>query len=227
MYVLHIGNKNYSSWSLRPWVLLKQLGIPFEEQLHRFGPESSKGAFKSFSPSGRVPCLVDGGIVVWDSLSIVEYVAEDHEKVWPREASGRAWARSVCAEMHSGFQALRNLHSMNVGIRVAVEKRPPELLADIARIEERWSEGLKKFGGPFLVGENFTAADAFFAPVAFRFRTYGVEVKGAAADYWKRLLELPSMKEWEKAALAETFRDEGHDGEASLVGRITEDLRAR
>ncbi len=226
MYELHIGNKNYSSWSLRPWVLLKQLGIPFEEKLHRFGPDSQKGAFKTFSPSGRVPCLVDGSVAVWDSLAIVEYVAEDHEKVWPREGSVRAWGRSVCAEMHSGFQHLRNLHGMNVGVRVAVEKRSPALLADIARIEALWNEGLSKFKGPFLLGAEFTAADAFFTPVAFRFQTYGVDVSGAAAEYWRRLLALPAMKEWERAALAEDFRDEAHDAELGYSGRVTQDLRA-
>lgn len=225
MYTLHIGNKNYPSWSLRPWVLLKVLGIPFTEQLHRFDASTAGGALKAFSPSGKVPCLVDESVVVWDSLAIAEYVAEDHDKVWPTGGATRAWARCVCAEMHSGFSALRSRHSMSVGVRVAVEKRLPELLADLARIEQLWNEGLSRFGGPFVAGEAFTAADAFFAPVAFRFQTYGVTVKGAAADYGPRLLALPAMKEWEQAALPEDFRDVGHEEELELAGRVTRDLR--
>ncbi|MBK7864729.1 MAG: glutathione S-transferase family protein [Archangiaceae bacterium] len=228
MLTLHIGNKNYSSWSLRPWVLMKALGVPFTEELHRFDAASAGGGFKAFSPSGRVPCLVDdGGVVVWDSLAIVEYLAEDHERVWPREGSIRAWARSACAEMHAGFGALRNQHSMNVGVRVQVERRSPELLADLARLEQLWSEGLSRFGGPWLCGEAFCAADAFFAPVAFRIQTYGVSLAGAAADYWPRLLALPAMKEWETAALAETFRDAAHDAELARAGRVVKDLRAK
>ena len=142
MYTLHIANKNYSSWSLRPWVLMRALDIPFSERLHRLGGE----AFTDFSPSGKVPCLVDVATVVWDSLAIAEYLAEDHSGVWPADAKARAWARCAAAEMHSGFATLRNQHGMNVGVRVAVAQRSPELLADIARIEKLWNDGLARFG---------------------------------------------------------------------------------
>jgi glutathione S-transferase len=223
MLTLHVGNKNYSSWSLRPWLLMKVLRISFDEAFHRFSPASS---FKSFSPSGRVPCLVDGPTVVWDSLAITEYLAERHPAVWPRDGVARAWARCVAAEMHSGFSALRNQHGFNLGVRVEVKARSSELLADIGRIEQLWNEGLSRFGGPFLAGREFTAADAFFAPVAFRFQTYGVTVSGAAAGYCARLLALPATKEWETAGLAENFRDEVHEAELRQIGRVTKDLRA-
>ncbi|MBL8950928.1 MAG: glutathione S-transferase family protein [Myxococcaceae bacterium] len=223
MLTLHIGNKNYSSWSLRPWVLLKARAIPFEEVLHPFDGKSAAGAFKSFSPSGRVPCLVDGPITVWDSLAIAEYVAEKHPGCWPADPAARAWARSATAEMHSGFGALRGQHSMSVGVRVEVKSRPPALLADIARVEELWAEGLARFGGPFLTGRDFTIVDAFFCPVAFRFQTYGVPT---TSDYVKRLLDLPAMNEWYAAGLKEDFRDAGHDADVSLIGTVVKDLRA-
>jgi glutathione S-transferase len=221
MYTLHIANKNYSSWSLRPWVLLRALEILFAERLHRFGAED----FMAFSPSGKVPCLVDGDIVVWDSLAIAEYLAERHPGVWPADAQARIWARCAAAEMHSGFTALRGQHGMNVGVRVAVSQRPPELLADIARIERLWNEGLARFGGPFLAGPAFTAVDAFFAPVVYRFRSYGVAPTGAAANYLATMLAHPAMREWEAAALAEDFRDPPHEEELAQIGRVTSDLR--
>lgn len=222
MYILHIANKNYSSWSLWPWVLMRALDIPFSERLHRFGAET----FTDFSPSGKVPCLVDIATVVWDSLAIAEYLAEDHSGVWPQDAKARAWARSAAAEMHSGFATLRNQHGMNVGVRVAVAQRSPELLADIARIERLWNEGLARFGGPFLAGSEFSAVDAFFAPVAFRFRTYGVTPPAAAGDYLTRLLAHPALLEWEAAALAEDFREAGHETELASADRVTADFRA-
>lgn len=224
MHTLHIGNKNYSSWSLRPWALMRALEIPFTESLHRFGA-AGDGKFIDFSPSGKVPCLVDGDTVVWDSLAIVEYLAEHHAGVWPTEARARAWARCAAAEMHSGFFALRNDHGMNVGVRVAVTKRSPELLADIARIEDLWNEGLTRFGGPFLAGSKFTAVDAFFAPVIYRFHSYGVAMNGAAAGYVQTMLDHPAMQAWEAAALAEDFRDPEHEAELETIGRVTEDLR--
>ena len=222
MYVLHIANKNYSSWSLRPWMLMRALDIPFTERLHRFGAET----FTGFSPSGKVPCLVDGATVVWDSLAIIEYLAELHSGVWPADDKARAWARCAAAEMHSGFANLRNQHGMNVGVRVTVASRSVELLADIARIELVWNEGLRRFGGPFLTGSEFTAVDAFFAPVAYRCRSYGVAVKGAAAGYLETMLAHPAMKEWEAAALAEDFREAGHEAELAAAGTVTADLRA-
>jgi glutathione S-transferase len=225
MYTLHITNKNYSSWSLRPWVLMRACGIEFGEVLHRFTP-GSPSDFRGISPSGRVPWLEDGDTVVWDSLAIAEYLAERHPGVWPTDAVARAWARSAAAEMHSGFATLRNLHGMNVGVRVAVAQRAPALLADIARIERLWNEGLARFGGPFLAGAAFSAVDAFFAPVVYRFRTYDVAPQGAAAGYLGMMLAHPAMREWETAALAEDFRDPPHEAELAQIGRVTADLRA-
>ena len=224
MYLLHIANKNYSSWSLRPWVLMKALGISFTEVLHRFD-DNSATEFREFSPAGKVPCLIDDTTTVWDSLAITEYLAEQHPGVWPSDAVARAWARCAAAEMHSGFGSLRGQHGMNVGVRVAVASRSAELLADIARVEALWTEGLSRFGGPFLAGADFTAVDAFFAPVVYRFRTYGVAPSGAAANYLAQMLEHPAMRQWEAEALAEDFRDPPHDVEIATVGKITADYR--
>ncbi|MHB1110871.1 MAG: glutathione S-transferase N-terminal domain-containing protein, partial [Devosia sp.] len=152
MYELIIGNKNYSSWSLRPWVLLKTLGIPFEETFKVFEPFSSWEAFRQFSPTGRVPVLKDGDLTIWESLAIVEYLAERHAGVWPAVPAARAWARSAAAEMHAGFSTLRNICTMNCGIRVALKDNPAALRKDIARFSELWNEGLSRFGGPFLAG---------------------------------------------------------------------------
>jgi glutathione S-transferase len=226
MYVLHIANKNYSSWSLRPWVLMKALGIPFEEKLHRFLPDRDGRSFTSFSPTGKVPLLVDGDIAVWDSLAIVEYLAERHDAVWPTAPGARAWARSAAAEMHSGFQQLRNVCGMNVGVRVKLHEVPEGLRKDVARLEELWTDGLTRFGGPFLAGAQFTAVDAFFCPVAYRVQTYGLAVGPEARAYADRLLALPSMEDWTKAALAEDFRDHPHDDELSDHGTVIEDSRA-
>jgi glutathione S-transferase len=224
MYTLHIANKNYSSWSLRPWVLMKTLGIDFTEALHRFDDKVAV-EFRKFSPAGKVPCLVDAATTVWDSLAITEYLAERHSGVWPTDASARAWARCAAAEMHSGFGALRGQHGMNVGVRVEVLSRSSELLADIARVEALWTEGITRFGGPYLAGAKFSAVDAFFAPVVYRFRTYGVKTTGAAATYLSHMLKHPAMQQWETEALAEDFRDPPHDEEIATVGKITADLR--
>ena len=226
LYRLFIGNRNYSSWSLRPWVLMRTLGIAFDEAMRVFAPGSNREAFRAFAPNGTVPCLHDGATVVWDSLAIVECLAERHDGVWPADAGARAWARSAAAEMHGGFSALRNQCGMNVGVRVRLHAVSPELAQDIARIDELWCDGLRRFGGPFLAGAAFTAADAFFAPVAFRVRGYGLELSAAAQDYAARLLGLPAMKEWHAAALAETWREPGHEAEVLAAGEIIEDLRA-
>jgi glutathione S-transferase len=222
MYRLYIANKNYSSWSLRPWLLLSVLGIAFEEKLVPFG----EGAFEAFSPSGKVPCLDDGGEIVWDSLAITEYLAERHAGVWPDEASARAWARCASAEMHSGFAALREYCTMNCGIRVRLEPQRPALDRDVARVVELWHQGLDRFGGPWLAGPRFTAVDAFFAPVALRFQSYGVALPEPAAAYAGRLRALPAMQAWYAAALAETWRDPGHEDEVLRAGTIVADLRA-
>lgn len=222
--LLHIANKNYSSWSLRPWMLLSELGLPFEERLHVFGGGSNHAAFLAFSPHGRVPCLHDGDTVVWDSLAIVEYLAERHS-AWPREAAARTWARCATAEMHAGFDALRTQCSMSCGLRVRLHGIGPALAADLARIDALWSEGLRRFGGPFLAGECFTAVDAFYAPVAFRLQTYGLVPGEAAAAYAARLLARPAMQRWYADALAEPWRDGEHEQAVARAGEVIADLR--
>jgi len=227
MLQLFIANKNYSSWSLRPWLLLTQLAIPFEERLVVFGQApGSAGDYRLFSPTGRVPCLQDEGLTVWDSLAIVDYLAELDSRVWPQDRGARAWARSACAEMHSGFQRLRDVCTMNCGLRVQVGDWSPALLADWQRIEALWLEGLKRFGGPFLAGPAFTAVDAFFAPVAFRVQSYAPALSEPARAYAQRLLDLPAMQAWYRAALAETWHDEAHEAEARAAGLCLQDLRA-
>jgi len=225
MYTLHIGNKNYSSWSLRPWVLMSVLGIPFTEKLHVFGPAFT-GRTDGKSPTGKVPVLHHEGRVVWDSLAIAEYLADRHGGVWPTDAGARAWARSAAAEMHSGFQALRNTCGMNCGIRVKLHAIPDDVRADIDRISHLWTEGITRFGGPFLAGPNFGAVDAFFAPVAFRVQSYGLELPPAAAAYVERVLALPAMRRWYAEALAEPYRDPPHEAEIAQAGAILKDLRA-
>jgi glutathione S-transferase len=226
MYDLYIANKNYSSWSLRPWMLLRELAIPFREILMPFEGGANPGAFRKFSPTGKVPCLVDGAITVWDSLAITEYVAERHPEAWPADTATRAFARCAAAEMHSGFLGLRNTCTMNCGIRVALHGVDAALAADLARLEALWAEGLERFGGPFLAGARLTAADAFFAPVAFRIQTYGPPLADAARQYAARLRALPSMQTWYAAALAEIWRDEEHEVEARAAGAWRQDLRA-
>jgi len=226
-YRLFIANRNYSSWSLRPWVLMRTLGIAFEEEMRWFAPGSNRAAFREFAPNGTVPCLHDGGTVVWDSLAIVEYLAERHAGVWPSDAAARAWARSATAEMHSAFQTLRQHCSFNLGLRVTLNEIGPALQKDIDRIDELWSEGLKRFGGPFLAGTAFTAVDAFYAPVQFRIQTYGLKLGNAAGAYSQRVLALPGMADWQAAGLAEDFRDPEHDEVVRRFGRITADLRVK
>ena len=226
MYTLHIGNKNYSSWSLRPWVLMKTLGIPFEEKLSPFLEGGSWSAFRAFSPTGLVPVLDDGEITVWESLAIVEYLAERHSGVWPVDTVARAWARSATAEMHAGFSTLRNICTMNCGIRVVLKENPKALQDDVARFTELWNDGLRHFGGPYLAGDKFTAVDAFFAPVAFRVQTYGLVLDAVSEDYVAMLLRQPAMVEWYDAGLRETFREPAHEDDARAAGTWTADLRA-
>ncbi len=227
MYDLHIANKNYSSWSLRPWVLLTQLGIPFTEHKHIFTADNS--GFKSFSPSSLVPCLVDGPTTVWDSLAIAEYVFEDHPAVWPAHRPARAYARAAAAEMHSGFTALRSACSMSVGVRIKLADTPPALIRDLARLDALWTHGLTQFGGPFLAGDAFTAVDAFFCPVAFRVQTYslGFDLSEPSRAYVDRLLALPAMQAWAADAIAETERDPVHEHDIQAAGQVIEDRRVR
>jgi glutathione S-transferase len=225
MYRLFIANKNYSSWSLRPWVLMRELSIPFEEDLMPFPGSGGARNFHDFSPTGRVPCLHDGGTTVWDSLAITEYVAERFQAVWPADRVARAWSRCAAAEMHSGFGSLRDTCSMNCGVRIRISPYPPAVLRDWARIDSLWTEGLRRFGGPFLAGPNFTAADAFFAPVAFRVQSYDPPLSASSLSYVKVLLELQSMKDWYAAALREPWRDEAHEREARQAGELLQDYR--
>ncbi len=225
MFELHIANKNYSSWSLRPWLLMRTLDIPFVEKLHYFSSPGTPSTFGTLSPSAKVPVLVSNGFHIWDTLSIVEYLAEEYPDVWPSEKVNRAWARSACAEMHSSFSALRNECSMSVGVRVRLHEMSAALKSDIARIESLWADGFDRFNGAWLAGDDFTAADAFFGPVAFRFRTYGILLTDRSQTYVEKLLNHPAMIEWEQAALNETVRDQSHDIEIENMGLIVQDLR--
>jgi glutathione S-transferase len=211
---LLIGNKNYSSWSMRPWVLLTQFQIPFEEVMARFDSFEPDSRFKStvaaLSPAGKVPILVeDDGFSVWDTLAIAEYVAEKHpdKALWPRDAKRRARARSVCAEMHSGFGALRSCFGMNieaslpeVGARVLAENAGAR--ADLARIVDLWTQALADSGGPFLFGD-YSIADAYFAPVVMRLRTYALPVPANVAAYMERAIAAPGTAAWIRDALQE------------------------
>lgn len=226
MYDLHIANKNYSSWSLRPWVLMKQAGIGFNEHLVPFHDHAVWTEYRKLTPNGLVPLLRDGDTLVWDSLAITEYLAERHKNIWPEDSEARAFARSATAEMHSGFSALRNICSMNVGVRVKLNELSGALKANLARLSVLWNSGLERFGGPFLAGSYFSAADAFFCPVAFRVQTYGLQLDATSMHYAERLLNLPAMRGWYNAGLAETFRDEPHDAGLRQFGTITQDLRA-
>ena len=211
--LLVIGNRNYSSWSLRPWLVLRQAEIPFDEVVVPLFQPGTAAELRRHSPVGKVPVLKDGDLTVWDSLAICEYVAEKFpdRKLWPSEASVRAVARSVVAEMHAGFTALRTEMPMNIRLR-----RKKELSEaaerDVARVEAMWAELRMKHGkrGPFLFGD-FSVADAFYAPVATRFMTWGVTLSGAAAEYQKTVLGLPAMGEWMDLALKEPWTEPRYD----------------
>ena len=224
-YTLVTANRNYSSWSLRPWVLMRALGIAFEDRIEPFLAPENYDAFRMFSPTGQVPVLIDGERTVWDSLGIALYLAERHDGVWPSDGDARAWAVCAAAEMHGGFAALRNERTMNVGVRVDPVRGSDALDRNVARVTELWAEGLDRFGGPWLAGADFTAVDAFFAPVAFRVRTYGIDVGPQGLAWAERILAHPAMREWEDAALAETWREAGHEAELAASGSITADFR--
>ncbi len=218
MLKLYIGNKNYSSWSMRPWVLLRQAGIAFEEVLVRFDSFESNSAFKKalqgVSPTGRVPLLVDNGLTVWDTLAIAEYVAEKYPQaqLWPASTTARARARSICAEMHSGFHALRDICPMNIEAQLAdtgalIWRDKPAVRAEVRRIVEMWGALLEEHGGPMLFG-SFSVADAYFAPVCMRLKTYGLPVPAAISAYVDRVCQLPGVQAWITQALAEhDFRE--------------------
>ena len=205
-YTLVIGNKNYSSWSLRPWLLMAHAGIPFREIRIALREAGSRAGILQHSPSGRVPVLRNGPVVVWDSLAIAEYLNERHPdlRLWPADPAARATARSVSAEMHAGFQALRSSMGMNCRSSFPGVGRTPDTIADIARLTAIWSDCRGCFGGAgaFLFGE-FSIADAMFAPVAFRFRTYGVELDAVCQAYCDHVIGLPAMQRWLADALVE------------------------
>jgi glutathione S-transferase len=200
-YKLYIGEKRYSSWSLRAWLALRGANIPFEEVGLSLAPDPGKSARFARLPAGRVPVLEDGAVLVWDSLAIGEYLAERHPGLWPDDRVARAWARCICAEMHSGFQALRNGMSMDIVARRPQRKRTPAIQSDIDRVTRIWNDTRVRFGqGGALLFGGFTLADAFYAPVAYRFRTYGVTPQGAAGEYARAVLALPALAEWEAGA---------------------------
>jgi glutathione S-transferase len=210
---LVIGNKNYSSWSMRPWLALRASNIPFEEvfiPLYTDNP-ADKQRILSFSRAGKVPSLVDGDITVWDSLAIIEYLAErfPQAKLWPEDRAMRSHARSISAEMHSGFVALRNECGMNLHRPVGAIALSADANANVARVEEIWRDCRQRYGkgGPFLFGA-LTGADAMYAPVVHRFRTYAIEVGPEANAYMETMMALPAFREWTEAGLAETLRIE-------------------
>lgn len=223
-YTLITANRNYSSWSLRPWLLLKALDIAFEDRLEPFAKPDNYEDFRSFSPTGQVPVLIDGARVIPDSLGITLYLADRHAGVWPQDEEARIFAQGAVAEMHGGFGHLRNDCTMNVGVRVTPKPMSEGLRRNVARVREIFETGLSRFGGPWLAGTDFSAADAFFAPVAFRIRTYGLDVGGGQA-WVDRVLAHPAMLEWEQAALAETWREAAHEEELAAAGVITADYR--
>jgi glutathione S-transferase len=224
-YTLITANRNYSSWSLRPWLLMTVLGIPFQDRIEPFTKASNYDEFRAFSPTGQVPVLLDNDRTIWDSLGIAMYLADRHEGVWPTEEAARAWAMCAAAEMHGGFSALRGDCTMNVGVRVKPKPMSDALRRDVARITELWAQGLDSFGGPFLAGKHFTAVDAFFAPVAFRVRTYGLDVGHAGAEWVHHMLTLPAMLAWENDALRESWREVGHEEELRACGEVIADYR--
>jgi glutathione S-transferase len=206
---LVIGNKNYSSWSMRPWLALRANNIAFDEIfIPLYTGAADKQRILSFSHSGKVPALIDGDVTIWDSLAIIEYVAEKFPEVrlWPEDRAGRAHARSISAEMHSGFAALRNECGMNLHRPVGAIALSDEARGNIARVEQIWLECRARYGmsGPFLFGA-FGGADAMFAPVVHRFRTYAIEVAAEAKAYMATMMSLPAFQEWTSAGLAETI----------------------
>jgi len=213
MLKLYIGNKNYSSWSMRPWVLLTQAGIPFEEVMVRFDAFTPGSQFKAtigkINPVAKVPVLVDGDVVVWDTLAIAEYLAEQfpQQQLWPQDPKARARARSLCAEMHSGFGALRSACPMNIEASLPdtgalIWRDQPGVRADVARLVAMWQDALAHSGGPLLFGD-FSVADAYYAPVVTRINTYALPVPADVRAYIERVCALPGVKAWVAGAQAE------------------------
>jgi len=213
MLKIVVGNKKYSSWSLRPWLVLKHAGVPFEEQVVALDMPDTAQNIRKFSPSGRVPALIDGDVTVWDSLAIAEYLNEKfpEKRLWPKDPAQRARARSVSAEMHSGFANLRNDCSMKIVQQYPAKPLRPETQAEVNRIVEIWEDCLKRSGGPFLFGKEPCIADAFYAPVVSRFRTYSIAVSGAAKAYCDTIWAWPALQSWVADAQKETLRAKLHE----------------
>ena len=229
-YTLITANRNYSSWSLRPWVLMKALDIPFIDDIIYFEEENYE-RFREFAPNGQVPCLKDDcrdgrTDTIWDSLAIVEYLAERHGGCWPDDGNARPWARCAAAEIHGGFGPLRNICTMNVGVRATLHSIETPLQRNIDRIGELFAQGLDNFGGPWLTGQSFSAVDAFFAPVAYRVRSYDLDIGAKGRGWVDRMIAHPAMQDWERQALAETQREIGHEEEIAAAATVTADYRA-
>lgn len=222
---LVIGNKAYSSWSMRPWVLMKAFGIPFDETLIQLRSAGTAADIVRYSPSGKVPALIDGDVVVWETLAITEYLAEKfpQHSIWPGDPKARAHARAVSSEMHAGFQSLRANCPMDVTKRFAARDRGPEVAADVSRITAIFREARGQFGGsgPYLYG-GFGAADAMYAPVCTRLRTWSIAVDATSQAYVDAVLAHPGVRDWYAAAAAEPWRL-GEDGYAAET--VLEDLR--
>lgn len=220
MFDLYIGNKNYSSWSLRPWLLMKHFGIPFTEHLVSVAGREYNPALKPIAGNARVPCLHVAGFQIWESIAIAEFLAERHPAMWPADERARARARSISAEMHAGFVRLRTAMPMNLKFKLRGRPAAPEVQRDIDRIIEIWEEARNRFAvgaGPYLFG-NFSVADAMFAPVVWRFQTYNVSMPPVAAAYRDTMLAHPAMIEWYEAALEETEAHAHYDQVAAEYG---------
>ena len=220
MFDLYIGNKNYSSWSLRPWLLMKHFGIPFAEHMVSVAGREYNAALKPLAGNARVPCLHDDGFQVWESIAIAEYLAERYPQMWPADPKARARARSISAEMHAGFIALRTAMPMNLKMKLKGKPATPAVQRDIDRIVEIWVEARTQFAsgdGPWLFGD-FSVADAMFAPIVWRFHIYNVALPPVAATWRDHLLAHPAVREWHAAALLETEAHAHYDSLAEEYG---------
>ncbi|WP_444884414.1 glutathione S-transferase N-terminal domain-containing protein [Microbulbifer sp. PSTR4-B] len=226
MYQLFIANKNYSSWSLRVWLLMKEMRIPFEEKMITFEGGDSWKKFSSFSPSGKLPCLKDNNLLIWDSLSITEYLAEKISLIWPMNRSARAWARSISAEMHSNFEFF-NSKSLSCATEVNTPVIPDNLSEALTRIDDLVQEGLGNFGGPFLAGEKFTAADAFYSPTIIKINNYNLSVSTETNQYFNKILALPNLKEWIDQAIQEPWKVSEYEKMEKDIGKIIRDKRGQ
>ncbi len=218
-YELYIGNKNYSSWSLRAWLLLRHLNIPFREHMFSVAGREYNPALKPIAGNAKVPCLHDEGFQVWESIAIAEYLAESYPELWPEDAKARARARSISAEMHSGFANLRKAMPMNLKFRLNGKPAEAAVQREIDRIVEIWNEARTLFAssGPYLFG-SFSIADAMYAPIVWRFHVYNVQLPPRAAEYRDAMLDHPAMREWHRDALKETEAHEHYDKLAAEYG---------